>query len=999
MHLEPGAQFDRFTIEALLGEGGMGQVYRAFDARLRRRVALKILRPRAEGGDPKRPAPDRVSLILREARAAASLDHPNAVAIFELGEHEGVPFMAMELISGVALRTLVGRRDVPVEQRLLWLGDVARALEAAHQAGIVHLDIKPENVMVRSDGVVKVLDFGIARRTAAAPDPADAVSWETARVTLLTEAGALVGTLPYMAPEQIRRLELDGRTDQFAWGVVAYELLAGKMPWPMDGSAFDLLSAILAEPPPSLRPGDPEVPAVVEGIVMRALSKAPADRFASMGELAEALSAVTTGRSMTSGRGVALPPAVAALDNRRLSQLPTESIAVKGKLLEDAVRASAARTLDSARAPVATSTTAPAIGDGTPSPLAMTSGDLEVSPTMVTLPVASGSSLATLVTRELPSSGRRAAVAATEAEPPSVAPPSEPQQASPPTMAGIERPSPSAPPAPGPASARSTRRRWMLAVGAVGAIVTAAALGRWYPPPRTPITALPAPKACNVAATSEVHLGIQALHDGVWEQAHHAFERAVAADGQCAEAHLRLVITGQARYPASKAREVYLRAAQLRERLSERDQLLLEAYEPLVRSDPANLREAGERMRALSARFPGDAELAYLAGSHSEDAAAELASAERGLAIDPHYSDAWQTKGHALARLGKTQEALGVLDECLRAAPNSVDCARERISLLRRIGQCREMAKSARVWISRDPNTSLAYLALAQALGSEGSARGAVEEALRQRWAKLSPPEQAQRQPFEQAMVDVLQGDFASASKQADVLERAADESPDYEPHVRPTLLRLGVMIEGARPAEAARLAATTLERKAAWSSNLRPDSLDVALATFEPRLLVAAPSPAGGAALRAWMSSTREAGLLNEEVLWAMGVAMPVTTPAEATAALETMPASLRAGGGYVRTPAELSGAYVGHALLLAGHAAEATPFLHVATASCFAFDDPFAHTRAHLWLAQALEQQHDVAGACAAYRVVEARWGKATPPSVTAAEATARLAALACR
>ena len=273
-----------------------------------------------------------------------------------------------------------------------------------------------------------------------------------------------------------------------------------------------------------------------------------------------------------------------------------------------------------------------------------------------------------------------------------------------------------------------------------------------------------------------------------------------------------------------------------------------------------------------------------------------------------------------------------------------------------------------------------------------------MEEALRQRWAKLSPPEQAQRQPFEQAMVDVLQGDFAAASKQASSLERAADANPDYEPHMRPTLLRLGMLIEADETAEAARLAATTLERRAAWSSNLRPDSLDVALATFEPRLLAAARSPAGSAALGAWMASTREAGLLNDEVLWAMGVAMPVTTPAEASAALATMPASLRAGGGYVKTPADLSGAHVGHALLLAGHAAEATPFLRVATASCFAFDDPFVHTRAHLWLGQALEQQGDIPGACAAYRVVEARWGKATPPSVTAGEAASRLAALGC-
>ena len=236
--LRPGDAFERYTIEALIGQGGMGCVYRAYDPRLGRRVALKVI---SEGSAP---AAANARLV-REARAAAAFDHPNAVAIFDVGELDGAPYIVMELVEGRTLRRAAGRRGAAGP-------DPHRAARRASRApwrprtkrGLVHRDIKPENVMVRDDGMVKVLDFGIARRTGGSVDPRSAT--QPALPTLTVE-GVKLGTPVYMAPEQIRGDELDGRADQFAWGVLAYELLAGKLPW-RGADALAVMASVLTDP-------------------------------------------------------------------------------------------------------------------------------------------------------------------------------------------------------------------------------------------------------------------------------------------------------------------------------------------------------------------------------------------------------------------------------------------------------------------------------------------------------------------------------------------------------------------------------------------------------------------------------------------------------------------------------------------------------------------------------------------------------------------------------
>jgi serine/threonine-protein kinase len=324
--LKPGDTFERYTVDAVLGKGGMGTVYRAHDTRLERRIALKVISEVDAGGD-------ATARLLREARAAAALDHPNAVSIFDVGELDGAPYIAMELVSGRTLRESVGEGEgaPPVATRAGWLTDIARALAAAHRQGIVHRDIKPENVMVREDGVVKVLDFGIARRVGGNVDPS--APTQAPALPTLTKEGVKVGTPLYMAPEQIRGLALDGRVDQFAWGVLSYELLTGKLPWRGAGDALAVVASILTDRPDAAALTAAGVPTEAAAVVLRALSKEPGDRFASMDEAARALDAAMKGEAQSArsapapaGASASARPAAPATSATGMQRYSTEEV-------------------------------------------------------------------------------------------------------------------------------------------------------------------------------------------------------------------------------------------------------------------------------------------------------------------------------------------------------------------------------------------------------------------------------------------------------------------------------------------------------------------------------------------------------------------------------------------------------------------------------------------------------------------------------------------------
>jgi serine/threonine protein kinase len=272
--MESGDLAGRYRIHELVGEGGMGRVFRAYDTKLDRQVAIKLLRAESFPS-----GSDALTRLLREARLAAALEHPGAVAIYDVGEDSSGPFIVMEFVRGRSLRELMGADGIALAERLRWLIDIAKILSAAHRLGLVHRDIKPENVMIRADGSVKLLDFGIALRMRE-PDGSEQAS----------ETGA--GTPHYMAPEQIQRRVVDARTDQFAWGVVAYELLAAALPWRSLADGATTALAVVTERQRPLSFVASTIPGDLAQIVDRALEKAPARRFASMDELLSALALV-----------------------------------------------------------------------------------------------------------------------------------------------------------------------------------------------------------------------------------------------------------------------------------------------------------------------------------------------------------------------------------------------------------------------------------------------------------------------------------------------------------------------------------------------------------------------------------------------------------------------------------------------------------------------------------------------------------------------------------
>jgi serine/threonine-protein kinase len=284
MALEVGQTLDRYAIEALVGEGGMGRVYRAFDTRLERRVALKVLRGSVGESE------TAVADVLREARAAAAITHTNATAVYDAGELEGRACIVMEFVPGTSLRRLIGTPDVPIDTRVRWLVDIAAALGAAHHVGVIHRDIKPENVMIRDDGLVKVLDFGVAGRARLV----ELTPGSNPLGMVTPSSGNAVGTPSYMAPEQLRGLAIDGRADQFGWAVLAYELLTGRLPWKQAGDLMRALVAVLGEQVEAPSRVDPSIPPAVDATILRALAKAPDDRFPSMIAVAAALAAASS---------------------------------------------------------------------------------------------------------------------------------------------------------------------------------------------------------------------------------------------------------------------------------------------------------------------------------------------------------------------------------------------------------------------------------------------------------------------------------------------------------------------------------------------------------------------------------------------------------------------------------------------------------------------------------------------------------------------------------
>jgi serine/threonine protein kinase len=261
-----GQTLGHYRIEAKLGEGGMGLVYRAFDTHLDRPVAIKILRADATA------SPERKRRFVQEAKAASALNHPNIIHIYDISSSGDTDFIAMEFVAGKTLHQLIGKNGLPLRDTLKYSIQIVDALTRAHSAGIVHRDLKPANIIIAEDGHVKLLDFGLAKLTEKTVDSEAATATMTAEEAPQTEEGSIVGTVAYMSPEQAEGRKVDARSDIFSFGSVLYEMVTGRRPFE-GATRISTLSAILHyEPQP---PGDlvPDLPAELEKIISRCMRK------------------------------------------------------------------------------------------------------------------------------------------------------------------------------------------------------------------------------------------------------------------------------------------------------------------------------------------------------------------------------------------------------------------------------------------------------------------------------------------------------------------------------------------------------------------------------------------------------------------------------------------------------------------------------------------------------------------------------------------------------
>ncbi|MGQ0734757.1 MAG: protein kinase domain-containing protein [Acidobacteriota bacterium] len=286
--VRPGASLGPYRIGGLIGAGGMGEVYQAEDPRLGRAVAVKVL-PAAFSSDP-----DRLRRFEKEARTAGSLNHPNLLAVYDVGSHEGSPYIVSELLEGGTLRERLGTSPVPPRKAVEYAIHVARGLGAAHEKGVVHRDLKPENVFVTRDGRVKILDFGLAKlmRTEDAAGDLPQSSTDFMTATAHTGLGVVMGTPSYMSPEQARGEPTDHRSDIFSFGAILYEMLSARRAFRGE-SAVETMGAILNSDPPPLPETNPEISQGLARLVMHCLEKDCEQRFQSARDLAFHLEALS----------------------------------------------------------------------------------------------------------------------------------------------------------------------------------------------------------------------------------------------------------------------------------------------------------------------------------------------------------------------------------------------------------------------------------------------------------------------------------------------------------------------------------------------------------------------------------------------------------------------------------------------------------------------------------------------------------------------------------
>jgi Tol biopolymer transport system component len=337
MSLTPGTKLGPYEILGPIGAGGMGEVYRARDSRLSRDVAIKVLPPSFAG------EPERLLRFEQEARAAGQLNHPNILIVYDIGTHQGAPYVVAELLEGDTLRQKMAGTHLSARKAIDYAGQLAQGLAAAHQKGIVHRDLKPENLFVTPDGRLKILDFGLAKLVIPGGSRPAASQLTEAPTQVETGAGVVMGTVGYMSPEQVRGQSADHRSDIFSFGCILYEMISGRRAFQGD-SSVETMNAILKEEPPEVSQTRQDIPAGLERVVQHCLEKSPDERFQSARDLAFQIEALSSPSVTTTG-GSKLAAAPRAWKTRPM-------VAAAGLLLALAAGVAAGRLTLGTPAPV-----------------------------------------------------------------------------------------------------------------------------------------------------------------------------------------------------------------------------------------------------------------------------------------------------------------------------------------------------------------------------------------------------------------------------------------------------------------------------------------------------------------------------------------------------------------------------------------------------------------------------------------------------------------------
>jgi tetratricopeptide (TPR) repeat protein len=488
---------------------------------------------------------------------------------------------------------------------------------------------------------------------------------------------------------------------------------------------------------------------------------------------------------------------------------------------------------------------------------------------------------------------------------------------------------------------------------------------------------------------------MQGFRDGNWGYVYQHLDGAVRLDPALAAAHLRLAIVRKGNYPG-EARVAFARALSGRATLSERDQVLLGAYEPVLNRDPPDQAEFQARLRAATQRYPGDAELfCLLSYALTQEPEEALRASQRSVEIDPQYADGWQGVGESLLALGKTDEALVALDRCLTLSPATADCRGERGEVRGEQGRCAEMEDDLRHAVASS-KSGVWHDGRAAALFALGRPPEAVLEVFRNKWAQVPADGRAVTELRDRARLDIALGRFHSAEAGIGEINRLISSDSDVMLHAEQAVRLVGIYTETNRPREAAAVADDYLKRNEVWIGSGEFDGVPMTMLWALLR---------GGRIDRDTFARRRDEWIASQRgARGAMKGAAPLATYArgvqtadEAREGLRLFPQVSPPPVSSVKDGSIIAG--FGRLYLLAGQAQQALPYLRRIFIDCGALRSPLEHLRTSWLFGQALEATGDNAGACAAYAQVLRRWGDASPPSLSAARARERSRALRCR